>query len=121
MRGSGAITDADWTFWPKAAFLSNPRARETSHGARFAWSALYWNIEVVLWGAYVRATSSGAGCGNRRPLCEGDVVGASAKARTIVEFTHRMLVVASADLVFEHAGIGEANALASLIKERQET
>jgi cytochrome c oxidase assembly protein subunit 15 len=32
-----------------------------------------------------------------------------------------LLVVASADLVFEHAGIGEANALASLIKERHET
>jgi len=58
--------------------------------ARFAWTALYWNVAVVLWGAYVRATGSGAGCGNRWPLCDGDVVGASAKGRTIVEFTHRI-------------------------------
>ena len=84
-----AITDTDWTFWPKAVF-SNPRAREISHVARFAWTALYWNVAVVLWGAYVRATGSGAGCGNRWPLCDGNIVGASAKAQTIVEFTHRI-------------------------------
>lgn len=90
MRGSGAITDTDWTFWPKAVLLSNPRAREISHVARFAWAALCWNVTVVLWGAYVRATASGAGCGNKWPLCDGDVVGAGAKAQTIVEFTHRI-------------------------------
>jgi len=90
MRGSGAITDTDWTFWPKAVLLFNPRAREFSRVARFAWTALYWNVAVVLWGAYVRATGSGAGCGNRWPLCDGAIVGASAKAQTIVEFTHRM-------------------------------
>lgn len=32
-----------------------------------------------------------------------------------------LLVLASADLVFEHAGIGEANALASRNKEGQRT
>jgi cytochrome c oxidase assembly protein subunit 15 len=96
MRGRGAITDSTkWTFWPKTVLLSNPRAREISHVARFAWTALYWNVAVVLWGAYVRATGSGAGCGNRWPLCDGDLVGASAKAQTIVEFTHRITSVIS--------------------------
>src|SRR5712672_1757920 len=96
MRGRGAITDStDWTFWPKTVLLSNPRAREISHVARFAWTALYWNVAVVLWGAYVRATGSGAGCGNRWPLCDGDVVGASANGQTIVEFTHRITSVIS--------------------------
>jgi heme A synthase len=91
MRGRGAITDStDWTFWPKTVLLSNPRAREISHVALFAWAALYWNVAVVLWGAYVRATGSGAGCGNSWPLCDGDVVGASANGQTIVEFTHRI-------------------------------
>src|SRR5882724_11553877 len=91
MRGRGAITDStDWTFWPKTVLLSNPRAREISHVARFAWAALYWNVAVVLWGAYVRATGSGAGCGNRWPHCDGDIVGASANGQTIVEFTHRI-------------------------------
>ena len=90
MRGSGAITDTDWTFWPRTVLLSNPRGREISRVARLAWTVLYWNVAVVLWGAYVRATGSGAGCGNRWPRCDGDVVGASAKAQTMVEFTHRM-------------------------------
>src|SRR4051812_47077664 len=62
---------------------------------RFAWAALYWNVAVVLWGAYVRATGSGAGCGNRWPLCDGDVVGANANAPAVVEFTHRLTSVTS--------------------------
>jgi hypothetical protein len=36
--------------------------------ARFAWLTLAYNIAVILWGAYVRLTGSGAGCGNRWPL-----------------------------------------------------
>ncbi len=100
MRGRGAITDStDSTFWPKAVLLSNPRAREIPRVARFAWTAFYWNVAVVLWGAYVRATRSGAGCGNRWPLCDGDVVGASAEEQTIVEFTHRITSVISLFLV----------------------
>jgi cytochrome c oxidase assembly protein subunit 15 len=91
-----AITDStDWTFWRKIVLLSNSRRREISHVARFAWVALYWNVAVVLWGAYVRATGSGAGCGNRWPLCAGDVVGAKASGQTIVEFTHRITSVIS--------------------------
>jgi cytochrome c oxidase assembly protein subunit 15 len=58
--------------------------------ARFAWTTLYWNVAVILWGAYVRATGSGAGCGNRWPLCNGTLVGAGANGQTIVEFTHRI-------------------------------
>jgi cytochrome c oxidase assembly protein subunit 15 len=96
MRGRWAITDStDCTFWPKTVLLSNPREREISRVARFAWTALYWTVAVVLWGAYVRATGSGAGCGNRWPLCDGDVVGASAKPQTIAEFTHRITSVIS--------------------------
>ena len=101
MRSRGAITDSiDWTFWQKAVLPSNPRARrEMSHVSRLAWAALYWNVAVVLWGAYVRATGSGAGCGNRWPLCHGDVVGASANGQTIIEFTHRITSVISLLLV----------------------
>ena len=91
MRDAGAITEStDWRFSPKTVLLSSPRAPEISQVARFAWTALCWNVAVVLLGAYVRATVSGAGCGDRWPLCDGDVVGAGAKAQTIVEFSHRM-------------------------------
>ena len=83
------------TFWPRTIEVADFRVRKVSQLARFAWATLYWNVAVVLWGAYVRATGSGAGCGNRWPLCDGDVVGASARVQTIVEFTHRMTSVIS--------------------------
>ena len=60
---------------------------------RFAWATLCFNVAVVLWGAFVRATGSGAGCGNQWPGCGGTVLGTSVKAQTIVEFTHRMTSV----------------------------
>ena len=63
---------------------------KASSVARFAWATLCFNVAVVLWGAYVRATGSGAGCGNKWPNCGGSVLGTSANAQTIIEFTHRM-------------------------------
>src|ERR1700745_2107483 len=78
------------TFLSKTILLSHSGPGEMLQVARLAWAALYWNVAVVLWGAYVRATGSGAGCGNRWPLCDGDVVGAGGEAQTIGEFTHRM-------------------------------
>lgn len=58
--------------------------------AWFAWSLLVYNIGVILWGAYVRATGSGAGCGEHWPLCNGVMVPRSPQAATVVEFTHRL-------------------------------
>jgi heme A synthase len=46
-------------------------------------------VLVVLWGAYVRATGSGAGCGSHWPLCNGAVIPRAPAAETIIEFTHR--------------------------------
>ena len=57
---------------------------------RFAWLTLAYNIAVILWGAYVRVTGSGAGCGNRWPLCNGTVLPRTPQAQTIIEFTHRL-------------------------------
>jgi len=58
--------------------------------ARYAWGVLIYNILVVLWGAYVRATGSGAGCGSHWPLCNGEVVPRAPRLETIIEFTHRL-------------------------------
>ena len=58
---------------------------------RFAWGMLAWNVLVVLWGAYVRASGSGAGCGSHWPLCNGEVVPAAPRIQTIIEFTHRVM------------------------------
>jgi len=58
--------------------------------ARFAWSVLVYNLAVIAWGAYVRATGSGAGCGAHWPLCNGEVVPRAAAVQTLVEFSHRV-------------------------------
>lgn len=58
--------------------------------AKFAWFTLGYNILVVLWGAYVRATGSGAGCGSHWPLCNGVVVPRAPEIETMIEFTHRI-------------------------------
>ncbi len=50
-----------------------------------------WNLLVILWGAYVRASGSGAGCGSHWPLCNGEVVPVAPRIETIIEFTHRVM------------------------------
>ena len=57
--------------------------------SRYAWFVLAWNVIVILWGAYVRATGSGAGCGAHWPLCNGEVVPRAPDAAMLVEFSHR--------------------------------
>lgn len=56
--------------------------------ARYAWFTLLFNVGVILLGALVRATGSGAGCGRSWPTCQGQVMPKLSGA-TAVEFTHR--------------------------------
>ena len=57
---------------------------------RFAWFFLAYSIAVILWGTIVRATGSGAGCGEHWPLCNGTVVQQDASVQTMIEFVHRI-------------------------------
>jgi cytochrome c oxidase assembly protein subunit 15 len=57
--------------------------------ARLAWVTVGFFILVVLWGAVVRATGSGGGCGSNWPLCNGDYFPHHPRLATIIEFTHR--------------------------------
>src|SRR5580698_6860971 len=63
--------------------------RDTRGAVRFAWVVLAFFILVVLWGAVVRATGSGGGCGSNWPLCNGDFVPHHPRVATVIEFTHR--------------------------------
>jgi cytochrome c oxidase assembly protein subunit 15 len=58
---------------------------------RFAWFVLVYNVIVILFGAVVRATGSGAGCGDQWPLCDGAAIPQSPQFHTVVEFSHRMM------------------------------
>ncbi len=57
---------------------------------RFAWAILAYAILVIVWGAVVRATGSGAGCGRHWPLCNGEVIPLAPRIATIIEFGHRL-------------------------------
>jgi cytochrome c oxidase assembly protein subunit 15 len=63
--------------------------RPTRKVAWFAWATLGYFIGVVLWGAVVRATDSGGGCGAHWPLCNGDFFPHHPRLATLIEFTHR--------------------------------
>lgn len=65
----------------------------SEHGqrfARFAWGVLAYNVAVILWGAFVRATGSGAGCGSHWPLCNGEVIPRNPGLDTLIEYSHRL-------------------------------
>src|SRR5512142_1805189 len=57
--------------------------------ALYAWVVLLYNLAVILWGAFVRATGSGAGCGGHWPDCNGVVIPVAPQLETIIEFAHR--------------------------------
>ena len=69
--------------------MTSPSGRSRLAFSRFCWAVLVYTIGVILWGAFVRATGSGAGCGSHWPLCDGQVVPRSPDAEMLIEFTHR--------------------------------
>jgi len=59
--------------------------------AYFAWAVLAYNLAVILWGAYVRASFSGDGCGAHWPTCQGQFLPTEMAKPKLIEFTHRMM------------------------------
>lgn len=58
--------------------------------AKLAWTVVGFNLAVVLWGAFVRASGSGAGCGGHWPLCNGEFVPRAPALETWIEYGHRL-------------------------------
>ncbi len=58
--------------------------------AVYAWAVVAYNVFVILWGAYVRASGSGAGCGSHWPLCNGEMLPRAPQIATLIELTHRV-------------------------------
>jgi heme A synthase len=56
----------------------------------YTWFLLAYNLLVIAWGAFVRATGSGAGCGAHWPTCNGQIIPRSPQIETLIEFTHRL-------------------------------
>jgi cytochrome c oxidase assembly protein subunit 15 len=69
--------------------LSEPRSGERWFG-RFAAFLLAYLLFVILFGAWVRITGSGAGCGDHWPTCGGEIVPRAPSVQTLIEYTHRI-------------------------------
>lgn len=76
---------------PPAASSSKLRVTPHRRFAAFAWGVLAYNVAVILWGALVRATGSGAGCGGHWPLCNGEILPNVSRIATVIELTHRVM------------------------------
>jgi heme A synthase len=57
---------------------------------RYAWFITGFLALVILWGAWVRITGSGAGCGNHWPDCNGHIIPLQPNLKTLIEFVHRL-------------------------------
>jgi heme a synthase len=68
----------------RSALLSTHKFRT------FAIAGLVLNLFTILWGAYVRVSGSGAGCGSHWPLCNGQVIPLLPQLHTLIEFAHRL-------------------------------
>ncbi len=58
--------------------------------AKYAWFVLVWNIVVILWGVFLRASKSGDGCGQHWLTCHGEVIPSAPELKTVIEFSHRI-------------------------------
>ncbi len=58
--------------------------------AKYAWFVLAYNIIVILWGVFLRASKSGDGCGQHWLTCHGEVIPSAPELKTVIEFSHRV-------------------------------
>ncbi len=107
-----ARSKAGWRGW----------LRSRAAAERYAWAVVGYNVLVIVWGAMVRATGSGAGCGNHWPLCNGQVIPVSPTLHTVIEFTHRCMtggaafaVIGLLVLTFRTTSRGRAARVAAVI------
>jgi heme A synthase len=63
---------------------------QTDRFARYAWFVLAYNIIVILWGVFLRASLSGDGCGEHWLTCGGEVIPSAPQLKTQIEFFHRI-------------------------------
>lgn len=65
--------------------------KKLSKFAKFAWFTLVYNVVVVVWGVFLRASKSGDGCGQHWLTCHGEVIPSAPEMKTLIEFSHRVM------------------------------
>ena len=58
--------------------------------AKYALFVLLYNLLVILWGVFLRASKSGDGCGQHWLTCHGEVIPSAPELKTVIEFSHRL-------------------------------
>lgn len=76
--------------------------KKLSGFAKYAWFVLAFNVVVILWGVFLRASKSGDGCGQHWLTCHGEVIPSAPELKTVIEFSHR---ITSAIAFFLVAGL----------------
>lgn len=66
------------------------RETKLSSFAKYAWFVLAYNVVVILWGVFLRASKSGDGCGQHWLTCHGEVLPSAPELKTVIEFSHRL-------------------------------
>ncbi len=54
------------------------------------WALVGYTVLVIIWGAWVRISHSGDGCGDHWPLCEGLFIPQNGSQKTWIEYLHRL-------------------------------
>lgn len=87
------MSAADTTSAPKLGPSAPARLRSAAAETKFRRAAgwvLAFTLFVILFGAVVRITGSGAGCGQHWPTCHGEVAHLPKTLETLIELTHRI-------------------------------
>ncbi|MEA2001498.1 MAG: COX15/CtaA family protein [Actinomycetota bacterium] len=71
--------------------MTSPEAVPDRRIALLSWSVLVLTVAVVIGGALVRATDSGAGCGESWPICGGQFIPEIGNYHTAIEVSHRLM------------------------------
>lgn len=58
--------------------------------AKYAWFVLVYNLIVILWGVFLRASLSGDGCGEHWLTCGGEFIPSAPQLKTQIEYLHRV-------------------------------
>ncbi len=71
-------------------FESLPAAQLKKYRSLLMWF-WYYTLLAIVWGAWVRISHSGNGCGDHWPLCNGAFIPEFEHKKTWIEYTHRLM------------------------------
>jgi heme a synthase len=97
-HGTSPLTDRSLAVIMGPMLEMSPTGSKRST-CRYAWFTVGYVGVVILFGAVVRVTGSGAGCGKHWPTCQGEIAHLPRSLETLIELSHRVTSGISLGLV----------------------